>query len=82
MGTWSLRAIGLHEGFKGLEVSRGFRDPRGQKPPHGAPRENFRKRWATSESQAPNLAPRVQVPNNHILSKILTYITTILNPST
>ena len=26
--------------------------------------------------------PRVQVPNNHILSKILTYITTILNPST
>ena len=28
------------------------------------------------------IAPRVQVPNNHILSKILTYITTILNPST
>ena len=26
-------------------------------------------------------APRVQVPNNHILSKILTYITTILKPS-
>ena len=26
--------------------------------------------------------PRVQVPNNHILSKILTYITTILKPST
>ena len=25
--------------------------------------------------------PRVQVPNNHILSKILTYIATILNPS-
>ena len=24
------------------------------------------------------LPPRVQVPNNHILSKILTYITTIL----
>ena len=29
---------------------------------------------------APTL--RVQVPNNHILSQILTYITTILNPST
>ena len=28
------------------------------------------------------LTPRVQVPNNHILSKILTYITTILKPST
>ena len=27
-------------------------------------------------------SPRVQVPNNHILSKILTYITTILKPST
>ena len=26
--------------------------------------------------------PRVQVPNNHILSKTLTYITTILKPST
>ena len=26
--------------------------------------------------------PRVQVPNNHILSKILTYRTTILKPST
>ena len=26
------------------------------------------------------LTPRVQVPNNHILSKILTYITTILKP--
>ena len=26
--------------------------------------------------------PRVQLPNNHILSKILTYITTILKPST
>ena len=25
---------------------------------------------------------RVQVPNYHILSKIVTYITTILNPST
>ena len=29
-----------------------------------------------------NLTPRVQVPNNHILSKILTYIATILKPST
>ena len=28
------------------------------------------------------LTPRVQVPNIHILSKILTYITTILKPST
>ena len=28
------------------------------------------------------VSPRVQVPNNHILSKILTYITTILKPST
>ena len=28
------------------------------------------------------LTLRVQVPNNHILSQILTYITTILNPST
>ena len=28
------------------------------------------------------ITPRVQVPNNHILSKILTYITTILKPST
>ena len=28
------------------------------------------------------LSPRVQVPNNHILFKILTYITTILNLST
>ena len=28
------------------------------------------------------LTPRVQVPNNHIFSKILTYITTILKPST
>ena len=28
------------------------------------------------------LTPRVQVPNNHILSRILTYITTTLNPST
>ena len=28
------------------------------------------------------ISPRVQVPNNHILSQILTYITTILNPST
>ena len=28
------------------------------------------------------LTPRVQVPNNHILSKILPYITTILKPST
>ena len=26
----------------------------------------------------PELSPRVQVPNNHILSKILTYITIIL----
>ena len=31
---------------------------------------------------ARHISPRVQVPNNHILSKILTYITTILNPST
>ena len=29
-----------------------------------------------------NLSLRVQVPNYHILSKIVTYITTILNPST
>ena len=29
-----------------------------------------------------NKSPRVQVPNNHILSQILTYITTILKPST
>ena len=29
-----------------------------------------------------NLTPRVQVPNNHKLSKILTYIATILKPST
>ena len=29
-----------------------------------------------------SLTPRVQVPNNHILAKILTYITTILKPST
>ena len=28
------------------------------------------------------VTPRVQVPNNRILSKILTYITTILKPST
>ena len=28
------------------------------------------------------VTPRVQVPNNHILSKILTYITTVLKPST
>ena len=28
------------------------------------------------------VTPRVQVPNNHILSKILNYITTILKPST
>ena len=28
------------------------------------------------------VTPRVQVPNNHILSKILIYITTILKPST
>ena len=29
-----------------------------------------------------DISPRVQVPNNHILSKILTYITTILKPTT
>ena len=29
-----------------------------------------------------NLPPRVQVPTNHIHSNILTYITTILKPST
>ena len=29
-----------------------------------------------------NVSPWVQVSNNHILSKILAYITTILNPST
>ena len=28
------------------------------------------------------LSLRVQVPNNHILSQILTYIPTILNPNT
>ena len=28
------------------------------------------------------LTPRVQVPNYHTLSKIVTYITTILNPNT
>ena len=28
------------------------------------------------------LTPSVQVPNNHILAKMLTYITTILKPST
>ena len=30
----------------------------------------------------PSLTPRAQVPNNHILSKMLSYITTILKPST
>ena len=29
-----------------------------------------------------NFTPRMQVPNNHILSKILTCISTILKPST
>ena len=34
-------------------------------------------------NQVPTLeTPWVQVPNNHILSKILTYITTILKPRT
>ena len=38
------------------------------------------QRLATPKKQP--RTPRVQVPNNHILSKILTYITTILKPST
>ena len=33
-------------------------------------------------SGAWGLSPRVQVPNNHILSNILTYVTTILKLST
>ena len=31
---------------------------------------------------ASTVSPRVQVPNNHIFTKILTYITTILKPTT
>ena len=34
------------------------------------------------QGQSLAATPRVQVPNNHILAKILTYITTVLKPST
>ena len=41
-----------------------------------------RGQHATLAEELFDLPPRVQVPNNHILSKILTYITTILKPNT
>ena len=40
------------------------------------------RQWLVRRVYVAALTPRVQVPNNHILSKILTYITTILKPST
>ena len=52
-------------------------------PVHNAPADpskpiclSFVVSWGTQ------ITPRVQAPNNHILSEVLPYITTILNPST